>query len=53
MKLIKKIIIIFLILLIQSINLIYKILSKFWSKYKQNILNFIKKLDVELRETLQ
>lgn len=53
MKIIKKLIIIFLILLIQSINLIYKILSKFWSKYKQNIKSFIKKLDIELREAIQ
>lgn len=49
----KKILIISLILLIQSIIVIYKIISKFWKKYNSNIKNFVKKLDKELRVELQ
>ena len=53
MKLIKKILIISLILIIQSLIVIYKIISNFWSKNKHNVKFFIEKLDATLRYELQ
>lgn len=53
MKIVKKILIISTILLIQSLIVIYKIISKFWTKYNSNIKKFVKKLDNELRTELQ
>lgn len=53
MRTLKKILIIFLILFIQSIRIIYLIISKFWQKYNTNIKNFVKRLDNELRVELQ
>lgn len=53
LKIIKKIFIISLILFIQSLIVIYKIISKFWRKNNSFIKNFIKKLDRELRVELQ
>lgn len=53
LKIIKKIFIISLILFIQSVIVIYKIISKFWRKNNSYIKNFIKKLDRELRVELQ
>ena len=53
LKIIKKLLIISLILLIQSLIVIYKIISKFWEKNNTNIKSFIKKLDQELRVELQ
>lgn len=53
LKIIKKILIISLILLIQSLIVIYKIISKFCEKNNTNIKNFVKKLDQELRVELQ
>ena len=52
-KILKKILIISLILLIQSIIVIYKMISKFWKKYNTNIKDFVKKLDNELKVELQ
>lgn len=52
MKILKKILIIFLILFIQSICIIYRIISKIWQKYNINIKKFVKILDKELREEL-
>jgi len=53
LKIIKKIFIISLILFIQSVIVIYRIISKFWRKNNSYIKNFIKKLDRELRIELQ
>lgn len=53
LKIIKKIFIISLILFIQSVIVIYRIISKFWRKNNSYIKNFIKKLDRELRVELQ
>lgn len=53
LKIIKKIFIISLILFIQSVIVIYRIISKFWRKNNSFIKNFIKKLDRELRVELQ
>lgn len=53
LKIIKKIFIISLILFIQSLIVIYKIISKFWRKNNSFIKNFIKKLDRELRVELR
>lgn len=53
LKIIKKIFIISLILFIQSVIVIYIIISKFWRKNNSYIKNFIKKLDRELRVELQ
>ena len=52
-KILKKILIISLILLIQSVIVIYKIISKFWRKYNINIKDFVRKLDKELKVELQ
>jgi len=52
-KILKKILIISLILLIQSIIVIYKMIAKFWKKYNTNIKDFVKKLDNELKVELQ
>lgn len=53
LKILKKILIISLILLIQSIIVIYKMIAKFWKKYNTNIKDFVKKLDNELKVELQ
>lgn len=53
LKIIKKIFIISLILFIQSVIVIYRIISKFWRKNNSYIKKFIKKLDRELRVELQ
>lgn len=53
LKILKKLLIISLILLIQSIIVIYKIISKLWKKYNTNIKEFVKKLDNELKVELQ
>lgn len=53
MKLIKKILILSLILIIQSLIVIYKIISNFWNKNKSNLKFFIEKLDDALRYELQ
>lgn len=53
LKIIKKIFIISLILFIQSVIVIYRIISKFWRKNNSYIKNFIKKLYRELRVELQ
>ena len=53
LKIVKKIFIISLILFIQSVIVIYKIISNFWRKNNSNIKSFIKKLDQELRVELQ
>lgn len=50
MKYVKKILIISLILIIQSLIIIYRIISKFWTKYNGNVKCFVKKFDKELRE---
>ena len=52
-KILKKILIISLILLIQSVIVIYKMIAKFWKKYNTNIKDFVKKLDNELKVELQ
>lgn len=53
MKVVKKVLIVCLILIIQSLIFIYKIITKFWDKYNVAIKKFIKKLDKELRMELQ
>ena len=53
LKILKKLLIISLILLIQSVIVIYKIISKFWRKYNINIKDFVRKLDKELKVELQ
>lgn len=53
MKTLKKVLIIISILLIQSFIVIYKIISKLWEKYNENLKQFIKRLDIELRRELQ
>ena len=53
MKVVKKVLIVCLILIIQSLIFIYKIITKFWDKYNVDIKKFIKKLDKELRMELQ
>ena len=53
MKTLKKVLIIIAILLIQSFIVIYKIISKLWKKYNENLKQFIKRLDIELRRELQ
>ena len=52
MKILKRFLIIFLILFIQSLCIIYRIISKLWQKYNTNVKNFVKKLDKELRAEL-
>ena len=52
MKFIKKVLIIILILLIDSISSIYKIIQKFWIKNNGIIKEFVKNLDKGLREEL-
>lgn len=52
-KILKKILIISLILLIQSVIVIYKMIAEFWKKYNTNIKDFVKKLDNELKVELQ
>lgn len=49
LKKVKKLLLISLILLIQSLIITYKFISKFWKKYNSNIKNFVKNLDKELR----
>lgn len=53
LKILKKLLIISLILLIQSVIVIYKIISKFWRKYNINIRDFVRKLDKGLKVELQ
>lgn len=53
LKIVKKIFIISLILFIQSVIVIYKIISNFWRKNNSIIKSFIKKLDKELKVELQ
>ena len=52
MKVIKKVLIITLILLIDSISCMYKIIQKFWNKNNGLIKSFVKKLDEGLRNEL-
>mgnify|MGYP001625531166 FL=1 len=53
MKVVKKVLIVCLILIIQSLIFIYNIITKFWDKYNVSIKKFVKKLDKELRTELQ
>jgi len=53
MKILKNLFILFLILIIQSFIVIYKIISVFWTKYNTKIKDFVKRLDKELRIELQ
>lgn len=52
MKTLKRILIIFVILFIQSLRIIYRIISKLWQKYNTNVKKFVKRLDKELRAEL-
>ena len=52
MKIVKRILIITTIILIQSLKLLYKIICFFWKKYNKSVKEFLKKLDIELRNEL-
>lgn len=53
MKIVKKVLIIIGILIIQSLTIFYRIISKFWNKNKEKIKRIIQNLDKELRVELQ
>ena len=52
MKILKRILIIFLILFIQSLRITYRIISKLWQKHNTNVKKFVKRLDKELKAEL-
>ena len=52
MKILKKVLILIVILLIQSVTFVYKSISKFWTKNKENIKSFVKRLEKELKVEL-
>ena len=52
MRILKRIFTISLILLIQSIIIIYRIICQFYNKYNMSIKKFIKRCDKALRESL-
>lgn len=53
LKFIKKVLIVIVIILIQSLIAIYKIISKFWRKNNTKIKSIIKNLDKQLRIELK
>lgn len=53
MKIVKQVLIIIGILIIQSLTIFYKIISKFWNKNKGKIKRIIQNLEKELRVELQ
>ena len=52
LKIIKKILIILLIIIMETLFFVYRILSKFWEKHNIDIRNIANNLSNELKRTL-